>query len=55
MAKWRVKKGGLSNGKPFAYVDDARVDHLAGDWSNPVESLLEKDGHDRDSIRKADI
>lgn len=39
MAKHRTKKG--QNGRPFAYVSDTRVDHLAGDWTNPVESLLD--------------
>jgi|GEM_PF-5467242 len=39
MARRRTRKG--ENGKPFAYVDGRRIEHLAGDWTNPVEKLLD--------------
>lgn len=35
----REIEGAKVNGKPFAYVDDKKADHLGGDWSNPVEEL----------------
>ena len=36
------------NGKPFAYVDDKKADHLGGDWSSPVEELVNVDVTDEE-------
>ncbi len=44
----RQMKSRKVNGKPFAYVNDNKADHLGGDWTNPVEPLIERNVTDEE-------